>query len=43
MTISLGGIEGAIGIFVVLIIIFIVIRFSSERRAPYGTSRERKD
>ncbi len=42
MAIELGGIGGAAGVFVVLVIIFMVMRYSSEHRALYGTSRERR-
>ena len=42
MAIELGGIGGAAGIFVVLVIIFMITRYSSEHRALYGTRRERK-
>jgi len=42
MAIDLGGIGGSIGVFVVLAIIAIIAKNSSERRALYGEGKERK-
>ena len=40
MAIGLGGIGGAVGVFLVLAIIVMIMKHSSERRALYGTGRE---